>query len=561
MPALGIEQDYQTAVRHHRAGRLHEAQALYRQVLSCQADHADALHLLAVVTSQLGKPEDAADLIRRAIALNPAAGHYFSNLGMVLAMTGQLDEAITAFERALALGPHVPEAHNNLANVLRDTGRLQKAIVGYRRTLALRPDYVEAMYNLAAALQLNDQLDEAADLLKTAIALRPSYPEAFNSLGDVLRERGRPEEAIAAFRKAVALRPQFVEACNNLGLALQEAGLFDEAVEVLRRACALSPELAEPRFALATALLARGDFEQGWPLYEARWRMKSRAPEPAFVQPRWDGSSLAGRRILLHGEQGLGDIIQFIRYVPLVRDRGGVCIVLCPPELRRLLEGQCGIEQVVDDGETRPPFDVHCPLLSLPGLLGTTLQTIPAQVPYLRPDEALATLWQDRLSHEPPALKVGLNWAGSPLPRHNRHRSMPLATLAPLADVTGVRFYSLQKGNASHEANSPPAGMQLVNWSDDLHDFADTAALISALDLAITIDTSVAHLAGALGQPAWVMLVRAPDWRWMLSRDDSPWYPKMRLFRQSQDRDWNNVVDQIARELRALTKQGGMARR
>ncbi|HEY8750745.1 MAG TPA: tetratricopeptide repeat protein, partial [Tepidisphaeraceae bacterium] len=345
-----------------------------------------------------------------------------------------------------------------------------------------------------------------------------AYAEAFNNLGNIYQERQQPVEAIAAYERALTLNPAYAEA----------------------------------ELALGSTLLLAGDFARGWPLYEARWKVAGRSANRGLTQPMWDGGDLNGRSILLHAEQGLGDTIQFIRYVPAVRAKGARQVkVLCPPVLARLLEGQLGIDLVVSDESALPPFDVHFPLVSLPRILGTNLETILAPVPYLSADPARVEFWRRRLNMLTPARNVGLVWAGSASHLNDHNRSIPLAKMGPLAQP-GIRFISLQIGEPALQARLPIPGMGLVDWTDELDDLAQTAALIVNLDLVITVDTAVAHLAGALSKRVWLMLPAAPDWRWMWGRSDSPWYPTMKLFRQPSRGDWPTVIRQIAAEMPAL---------
>jgi len=308
--------------------------------------------------------------------------------------------------------------------------------------------------------------------------------------------------------------------------------------------------LPDGHWNLALALLVQGHFPEGWEEYEWRWKTKGLlSPRQLLPQPLWDGRPLAGRAILLHAEQGLGDTIQFIRYLPLVAQRGGRVIVECQPELQRLVQAMTPDIPVLARGQPLPDFAFQCPLLSLPKALGTTLATIPATVPYLHADAQNVQMWRDRLAGHGSALKVGLIWAGNPHHKNDRNRSVKLASLAPLAQVPGVQFYSLQKGAAAAQAKTPPPGMDLIDRTDDLQDFADTAAMIANLDLVIAVDTSVVHLAGALAKPVWTLLPYCPDWRWLLKRQDSPWYPTMRLFRQPEIGDWDSVIQQLAAAL------------
>jgi Tfp pilus assembly protein PilF len=479
MAQLTIQQAFDLALQHHQAGRLREAEQLYRQVLARQPEHADAIHFLGVIAHQVGRNDIAVGLIRRAIALNPNNADAHNNLGNALKDKGQLDEAIAAFRQAIALNPNIPEAHNNLGNVLTDRGQLDEAIAAFRR----------------------------------AIALRGNYAQAHNNLGNALKDERQLDEAIAAFRQAIALNPNIPEAHHNLSLAL----------------------------------LTRGDFQQGWEEHEWRWRCKDFPSAPRnFAQPQWDGRELEGRTLLLHTEQGLGDAIQFVRYVPLAAQRGGKIIIECQAELQRLFQTMDERCQIVPRGQPLPGFDLHCPLLSLPRVFRTTLANVPKEAPYLHADAEDAGRWENRLADDSLIVKVGLAWAGSPTHKNDRNRSIKLARLAPLGQVPGARFFSLQKGEAAAEAKTPPTGMELVDWTEELKDFADTAALIANLDLVIAVDTAVVHLAGAMGKPVWTLSPYVSDWRWLLDRDDSPWYPTMRLFRQPARGDWDSVITRVA---------------
>jgi Flp pilus assembly protein TadD len=474
MSPLTIQQTFDLALQHYKAGRLTEAEGLFRQIIARQPGHLSALQLLGVIANQTGQPDVAVDLIRKALAINPNLPSAHNNLGNILRDKGQVDEAIAAFRRAIALNPNLPEAHNNLGNALKDQGQLDEAIAAYRRAISLRGDYARA----------------------------------YSNLGNALRDKGRFAEAIAACRQAIAIKPDDAEAHNNLGLVL----------------------------------LLGGDFEQGWIEHEWRLRVSNFALRAVSTKPVWDGANLAGRRILLLGEQGLGDMIQFIRYLPLVTGHDGSAVVMCARELHRLFSP---IQCVAPD-EAPPDHDVQYVLMSLPRLLRTTLETIPAPIPYLRAESSLSSQWRMRLPEEPQR-KIGLVWAGRAAHHNDRNRSIAPSLLAPLAAVEGVYYCSLQKGSAEQ----PPLP-QLADWTGDLRDLADTAALINNLDLVITVDTSVAHLAGAMGKPTWVLLPFVPDWRWLLDRGDSPWYPSIRLFRQSRPGDWNGPVAQVVDALRQL---------
>jgi hypothetical protein len=406
----------------------------------------------------------------------------------------------------------------------------------------------EAHNHLGHALKEAHRLDEAIAACRRAIQLKPDYAEAYNNLGAALGELGRIDEAMAACNRALQLQPDYAEAHSNLGIAHADKGQFDEAIAAYNRAMQLQPDFVGVHWNISLVWLLLGDFQQGWPEFEWRWKSKWLRLQRAFTQPRWDGSPLGGKTILLHSEQGLGDTIQFARYAPLVAQRGGHVILSSPPALARLLESLTGLGQIIAEGNALPRFDVHCPLLSLPLVMGTDcLAAIPGDVPYLRPPTDGQAAWKKRLSADDANLKIGLAWAGRP---HPLGRSIPLAALAPLASIPGVSFHSLQTGPAAQQAHEPPAKMKLIDYSSDLHDLADTASLIANLDLVITIDTAVAHLAGAMGKPVWTMLKFVPDWRWLLNRSDSPWYPTMRLFRQQRLGNWTDVIAAVAERLR-----------
>jgi len=551
MHQLTIQQTFDLALQHQNAGRLQRAEQLYRQVLVREPEHIDALHNLGAIAHRVGRNDVAVNLLRRAVALRPDLPGTHVTLGLALKDHGQIDEAIAAYREAISLKPGLPEAHNNLGIALSAKEQFDEAIVAYQHAIALRADYGEAYCNLGNAMKDQERFGEAIAAYRAAIARRPGLAEAHYNLGIALMNQRQLDDAIIAYQNAIARKPNFPEAYGNLGNALRDKGLIDQAIEVYRRAIALQPEFAQAHTNLAFALLLRGDFRQGWEEYEWRWEWKEfPLTSSKFVQPQWDGSDPGNRTILLHPEQGLGDTIQFIRYATLVSERGGKVIFCCHPELWRLLQGFPGIEKCVRPGEMFPRFDFHCPLLSLPRAFQTTLESIPAKVPYLCLDPKLVELWQNRLAACSRGFKVGLVWAGSPRKQNDRHRSMKLADLVPLMQLPGARFFSLQKGAAAAQVRTLPEGTELADWTTELTDFADTAALIANLDLVISVDTAVAHLAGAMGKAVWTLLPFAPDWRWLLNRDDSPWYPTMRLFRQPSAGDWAAVIARVVDAMR-----------
>jgi len=624
MAQLTIDQAMQLAVQHHQAGRLAEAEKLYRQVLSQQPGHPDALHLLGAAACQLGRFEAAVELIRRAIALNPAIADYHYSLGNALRGEGALDDAIAAYRQACRLKPDYFEAQINLGNALQEKKSFDEAITAYQQAVALKPEIAESHYNLGVALFDALRVDDSIAALRRALELKPEYAEAYNNLGIAFGDKGLHVEAIAAYEQAVRLKPDFAEAHNNLGIALGNKGLHDqavvafqralqlnpryveaqinlgnalrdqglvdqaisayqqalrlgpgvaeghynlavalhdkgqleEAIAACRRALRIKPGYAQAHYTLSSLLLLKGDFERGWSEYEWRWKWKDfPSARREFSEPRWNGEDLSGRTILLYAEQGLGDTIQFVRYAPMVAARGGKIVLECQAQLLRLLQGLPGVERVLSKGELPPRCDLQCPLLSLPGIFGTRVETIPAAIPYLTANADLSRRWAARVAANGAELKVGVVWAGGPRHTNDRNRSMPSSHLAPLAKVSGIKLFSLQKGEVASETSRAAEQMKLIDHTADLHDFADTAALVTNLDLVIAVDTAVAHLAGALGKPVWVLLPYTPDWRWMLEREDSPWYPTMRLFRQKSWGDWGEVIDGVVEALHALSSE------
>jgi hypothetical protein len=414
--------------------------------------------------------------------------------------------------------------------------------------LAADSDNPDALHLMGVTAHRVGLSESAVGLIERAIRLKPREPRYHSNCGEIYRRMGKLDLAIAHLRQSLSLDPRYSMAHGNLGSALLDQGKIIPAINSFRAAIRLDPNNPEAHWNLSLALLLTGNFEEGWREYDWRWEASQKQAKRTYPQPQWDGSDLSGRTILLYSEQGLGDALQFIRYVPLVAARGGRVVVECRPELKRLLESMPGIV-LTATGESLPQFDVHLPILSLPRVFGTTLENIPAQVPYLSPAPDLVRRWQERAGFGRDRLNIGLAWAGNRSHVNDRNRSIPFDTFLPLLDVPGVAFYSLQKGDGAEASPGRQMNPSVVDLTGDLVDFEDTAALVSHLDLLISVDTAVAHLAGALAKPVWTLLPYVPDWRWMLERDDSPWYPTMRLFRQTTPGDWASVIRSVAGEL------------
>jgi tetratricopeptide (TPR) repeat protein len=582
--ALALRPDYVEALLNrgitlHRLRRFEEALASYDRALALRPDHAEALYNRGVTLQAVGRFEEALSSYDRALAMRPDHAELLSNRGVVLHALRRLDEALASYDRALALRPESAGVLHNRGATLHELDHLEEALSSYDRALALEPDYAEALYHRGIVLQGLDRFGAALTSFERVLAIEPNHAGALARRGAVLYEQKRFEEALASFDRALALQPDHPEIVSNRGVILHALDRFDEALESQDRAIVARPRYPEAlahrginlyalkRFdeALASwdrALLERphyadarlnqaicrlltGNFETGWQQYQSRWDTRqARQDRRDLAPPLWLGAEeIAGKTILLHAEQGLGDAIQFCRYVPLVADRGARVVLEVPDALRELMETLEGTAQVVSKGAPLPDADLHCPLLSLPLAFGTRLETIPSRVPYLRAPPHRSHRWgtDPRLQRRP---RVGLAWSGSPLHNNDHRRSIALRRLLSLLD-TDATFVSLQKHLRADDAAVLKACGDLLPLGDELDDFADAAAVMSELDLVISADTSVAHLAGALAKPVWVLLPFVPDWRWLLDREDSPWYPTARLFRQDESGSWDGPIGRV----------------
>ncbi len=549
MTALSIQQSLDAAAEHHRAGRAAEAEDLCRQVLAQRPQHPGALHLLGVLAHQAGRHSIAAELMSRAVAGCPGDANLHNNLSVVLFSAGRIADAVAAGRTATSLLPHSAKMHLNLANALNASGQYEAAIASYRAATTLEPNHADVHNNLGTALMESGHLDEAASEFRRAIELQPDYVNAHANLGMALNRLERFDEAETSYRHALAVQADHAPANNSFGAFLLAQGRAPQAITHFDRACAAAPENAAFHWNLARALLLNGDFTRGWPEFEWRLRVSTLRLKRTLAQPQWTGQPIAGQTILLFTEGGFGDALQFVRFAQVVARRGARVLLQCQSELVSLLKSAQGISEVIPQDNALPQFQWQCPLQSLPLALGVTLQSIPASVPYLAAPAEMVAKWTQRLAGDS-SLRVGLAWAGSRTASNARSRSLDI--FAPLAQTPRVTFYSLQKGP---EANQPvPSGMNLLNVADAQADFADTAALMANLDLVISVDTSVAHLAGAIGRPVWTLIPFHPDFRWLLQRSDSPWYPTMRLFRQSNPQNWNAPINRMAQELQRLER-------
>lgn len=572
---------------HHARGRPDDAVACFRRVIEIDPSAAEAYNSLGIIHALRGQRIEALSCFKRAAHVRPSFVHAHNNVGNVLKELGRVDEALASYREALRLKPDFAEVRQNLGDVFRARGQFAEAEVHCREAVRLRPDHADSHNNLGAVLAGLGRFDQAAEAFRDALRLDPGMDLARGNLGwalaqsgkleeglielraaaglapdraelrknmaSTLASLGRPEEAVTCCRDALGLSPDDPDALALLGLVLSDLGRYDESLEAYSRVVSLAPDRLEPRRNRALIWLLKGDLAQGWAEYESRWGCKGLPARP-FPRPVWKGEPLDGRTIMLHAEQGLGDTIQFVRYAPLVRDRGGRVVLIAQPALLPLLASCPGIDQLVGQGDPIPAFDFHAPLLSLPRIMGTTLDNIPVNIPYLTAEPPRVERWRhwlERLS----GLKIGIAWQGNPRHERDFRRSFSLSRMAAVAAVPGVQLISLQKGPGEDQVSKFTGSWPLHDLRARLDEaagpFLETAAIIASLDLVIACDSAIAHLAGALGTPVWVALPFCPDWRWFLDREDSPWYPTARLFRQTTLDDWNSVFEPMALALRA----------
>jgi len=579
---------------HHSAGRLAEAEAVYRRVLATSPDHADALHLLGVIALQVDKPQPAVDLIREAIRRNGGNPAYFANLAGALRRLGRTEEALAAGRRAVQLNGNFADGLNNLANVLLDAKLYSEAADILERLIALRPDPLDRRLALARALILSNRATEAVEVLRryveiapretraggysnlgvalrklgrdeeageayrTALEIDPNDPAALNNYGTLLQDEDRHAEAERCFRGAITFNPRFADAHLNLSLVMRMEMRFEESIRAARAALEIDPGHPEAHTSLSHGLLITGALREGFAEYEWRSKIASfTSPKRVFPSPAWDGGPLEGRAILVHDEQGVGDALQFARYAQILRRRGARVFVECNTQLLTLFATLPGVDGVVGRTHPLPPHDAHVSMLSLPHLLGTEIATIPAEVPYLRADPAKIASWRERLGPRR-GLRVGLVWAGNPEFRDDRNRSPRLGAYRTLFDVPGVEFFALQKGAGRDDLKTVgPLPENAVDLGGEIRDFADTAAVMLSLDLVISSCTAPTHLAGGLARPVWTVLPFCCDWRWFERGETTPWYPTMRLFRQDRRGDWAPVMARVRAALEEAARERG----
>ena len=549
-PRFNIAQALQEAVALHRQGRLREAEKLYARVLKAAPDNFDALHLLGSIKAQAGQRGEALRLISAALKINPRAADALVNLANVLHALKRDTDALDCLDKALAINPGDLHALQNRGSALLALNRPQEALSSFAQILQREPRNGEALLNRGVALATLELHAEALADFEAALRLAPGHPDVLYNRGNALMQLDRHAEAIAAFDHVLATVPAHVRAWINRGRALEALNRHEEAVASFGKAITLQKDYADAHFNQALALLTLGDLRRGFEQYEWRWKRSGMSDaRRGYGRSLWLGEFPLGHKtILLHAEQGLGDTIQFVRYAPLLARAGATVVLEVQPELKALLSRLDGVASCHARGETLPAFDLHCPLGSLPLALKTEPATIPADIPYLRADDSRIAKWRPAIEALP-GKRVALTWAGHAKHANDRNRSIDLALLEPLLALDGISFISIQRELRENDAALLARQRNVTHLGGELADMADTAAVTALVDLVIAVDTSVAHLAGGLGRPVWVMLPFAPDWRWTLTGEHSPWYPQARLLRQPAAGDWQSVIAKLRDEL------------
>lgn len=574
-----IDKLLQQALEHCRMGKFAEAKDIYGTVLHSHPNHPKALTNLGAIELQSGNHETGLGLLQKSIAVDSNQPYAFYNIGNELLKLQRYEEALDFCRRAIALKPDFAEAYNNLGVASEHLGFDNEALVNYDKAIAVKPNYAEALNNRGVILHRLNRLEDALLCYERAIELKPDYAKAHNNLGNLLKDLQQPEQALACYAQAIRLAPDFAEAYFNRGVTLATLEKFDEAIDSYQQAITLRADYADAycnrgfvyqqlnefqqalqnynraleldqdfdlaKWNKAFLLLLLGEYDEGWKLYESRWDNQQKNFIRNFQQPLWLGEeSIAGKTLLIHAEQGLGDVIQFCRYATMAEKLGATVILEVPASLMSLMKSLKGNFTIVEKYKNLPHFDLHCPLMSLPLAFHTTLPTIPADVPYLGVDESKKEVWKQRLGDKK-VKRVGLAWSGSAA---NKKRSIPVHQLRAILQLP-LEFHALQKDIEEQDVLALGELGRIHLHQRALVDFSDTAALISEIDLVISIDTAAAHLAGALAKKVWILLPFSPDFRWLTVRKDSPWYPDALLFRQKELDDWNSVISDVAAKL------------
>jgi tetratricopeptide (TPR) repeat protein len=543
------------AMEHHRAGRLGEAEKHYRVALLLAPRHPDALRLLGALYLQQSKPNDALPLLQTVSQIQPNDPEILTNFGTALGDIGRGKDAIIHFRQALTIDPSFADALLGLGNVLYRDGEPLAALDCYAKALASRPNWPEAYCNMGVCWCEIGNNQQALSCFEMALSLRPNYIDALRNLSGTLWNMGRNVDAIATLERALRVAPEDPSTISKLGSVLHEEGKIDAALEHYNLALTYAPELKDALWGKSLALLALGEYREGWKLFEiGLGDREKRGLSPFEAKEPWDGELAPGKHLLIWNEQGLGDALQFARYIERCRERVGMVSILCQSPLKRLFKTMPFVEDVFDLVSDVKPFDEHVSMMSLPHLFGTVLETVPDVVPYLRIDSSINTKWATKVAGVS-EVKIGLAWAGGSHDHSargmamDRQRSVGLERIKPWFGLQGARFYSLQKDKPADQIATLDLGNQITDFMGEVTDLADTAAIVRNLDLVIAVDTAVAHLAGALGKPVWILSRYNADWRWLQNRPTNPWYPTARIFGQPSLGDWDSVIAEVGSEL------------
>jgi tetratricopeptide (TPR) repeat protein len=581
---MDIDKSVESAMKYFQQGDISRAEEICEELLTLHPNNPLLLHMIGSIYYQVNKHKPAKDHLEKALLLDPGNADINYDLGNLFHEMGMIDDAIFHFSKALQLKPLTDYFHNNLGVAYMDKGNLSEALTQFQKAIEINPYSAEAYNNVGLVFQNEHEVDRAIAYFRKAIQYDSHSVKAYNNLGNAFKGKGLIDDALFCYQKALELSSDCSDAYfnianildekeeidsailyyekalgfqnndpdihNNLGFAYFKKGDFFNAMNFYKEALRLDCNFAEAHWNHALFLLLTGNFIEGWEEYEWRSRTKNAISDlREFQQPRWNGSHSPNSTMFLHAEQGFGDTIQFIRYISLVAPRCKEVIVECQKDLIPLIRAVKGVHKVIAHGDQMPDFDIHCPLLTLPFIFQTTLDSIPGDVPYLIADPSLTQKWKEELGKAKGRLRIGIAWAGNPSHLNDRNRSCRIEDLIPLLQTGGVTYFSLQKNMTIEQDKHLQKETNIIELTENIKDFSDTAAIIENLDLVISVDTSVAHLAGALGKPVWTLLPFVPDWRWMLNREDSPWYPTMRLFRQTSRGDWISVVERVRKEI------------
>ncbi len=554
-----ITKDPQIASYHYNLGVLYaesqqqeNACRCYRNVLALQPDNAQALNNLGVLLQNTGQTQEAMDCYQKAIQIDPKQVNAYNNLGNICKEKNQYSQAIAYYQKAIATNPNYVQAYANMAAVYGKQRNFAKAIELFEKALAIAPQHADIHANMASILTDANQVTDAIKHLQIALRIKSNDPDLLGKYVTTLVRARKFTDAETKIQQLLKLAPQYPPSYLIAGMCYVQQTKFTQAEQMFKHALSLDSECANAHFYYSMVLLTKGHFSQGWQEFEWRWQKPDFTSQKRdFAQPLWDGKPLNGKTLLVHTEQGIGDSLQFIRLLNKVKAFGDSIILECEPVLETLFRRSFSLKQVVNKTQKLPKFDTHIPLLSLAKLFNITLETIPKDTPYLQADAELCAHWAEQFKQYS-GCKIGIVWAGNPQHSNDYNRSMPFATIKPLLTVPNTHFFSLQKLLFGKESHKLPLYTQMIDLDPYLKDFDASAAIIENLDLVISVDTATAHLAGALGKPTWILLPFSPDWRWLLERDDSPWYPSAHLFRQTKPGDWATVIAKVVDSLRAL---------